>query len=160
MINKKLSGLCILAIMLFSAGIYPVQADDISWHQQSENYDVYLGVIPVRLLRKDLSLIDSDKSLHGGVSKKSNNQHVMVSIYSRSDGKRILNATVIAKVGLKKILGGNNIEKPLEKMTTSGQIAYGNFFPMPDKGNYRINVEIYRSNKSGSEEVAFTYKIP
>ena len=82
----------------------------------------------------------------------------MVSIFTKNGNKRLLNATVIAKVKNKKIIGRKNIIKPLEKMLTSGTVTYGNYFEIPKKGKYVIDVDIYQSNKNGSEKASFIYE--
>ena len=37
-------------------------------------------------------------------------------------------------------------------------VAYGNFFDMPERGEYRIEINIYESQKSGNESVRFEYE--
>lgn len=63
-----------------------------------------------------------------------------------------------ARVGPSKLFGAKGEEKPLEKMVTSDAIAYGNFFNLPKRGEYRIDLDIYESHKSGSETVRFEYE--
>ena len=56
------------------------------------------------------------------------------------------------------MLGGTKVEKPLEKMLTSGVITYGNNFSMPQKREYEIAVRIKEPNKDQAESVKFAYK--
>jgi len=134
-------------------------AADLSWHEESKNYNVYLGVVPASMIKNKPSLVDHDKSLHGGVEDISSTaQHVMVTVYRKNDAKRVLNATVIAEVSSGTLLGRKKLEKPLEKMLTSGQLTYANYFDMRSKGKYKIEVEIYESDKNGSDEVTFFYE--
>jgi len=143
-------------MVIFSASY--ISASDLSWHEKSENYNVYLGIVPADMIKTTPSLVDNDKNLHGGVSKLSSNaQHVMITIFNRSTKKRINNATVIAEVSSGTLLGRKKLEKPLEKMNTSGQLNYANYFDMPKKGKYKIELEIYESNKNGSDEITFFY---
>lgn len=157
MIN--LSKVLVLASMLILGIVaQPAFAKDNAFHKETKNYLVYLGIVPASLLEKKPSLVDQDKQLHGGISEQSpTTQHVMVTVFRKDNNARVLNATVIAKVGRSKIFGKSGGERPLEKMVTSGAVAYANFFDMPERGEYHIEVNIYESEKSGSENVRFVY---
>lgn len=134
-------------------------AADANWHAESKTYQAYLGIVPVISIKKQPYLIDHDRKLHGGADTQNYSaQHIMVSVFNKKDNKRILNATVIAKVKNKKLIGGNKLIKPLEKMVTSGSITYGNFFDLPDKGEYDIEISVYETNKNGAEELEFVFK--
>jgi len=134
-------------------------ATGLSWHEESENYNVYLGVVPASMIKNKPSFVDNDKALHGGVENTtSTTQHIMVTIYRKKSGKRVLNATVIAEVSSGILLGRKKLEKPLEKMITSGQITYASYFDMPKNGKYKIELEIFESDKNGSDEVTFFYQ--
>ena len=147
------------SVPLIFSSITIAHAADSNWHAETKSYRVYLGVIPASMIKKDLTLIDKDKSLHGGIDNiTSSSQHVMVSVFSKKGNKRIINATVIAKIKSKKLIGGNEITKPLEKMDTSGAVTYGNYFSLLKKGNYVIDVEIYQSDKNGYEKAKFIFK--
>jgi len=156
----NLSKALMLSVMLiFGLGAHTAFAKGNAFHEQSKSYLVYLGVVPASLLEKAPSLVDQDKHLHGGVAEQSpSTQHVMVTVFRKDNNARVLNATVIAKVGRSKLLGFKGEEKPLEKMVTSNAVAYGNFFDMPERGEYRIEVNIYESQKSGKESVRFEYE--
>ena len=119
---------------------------------------MYLGIVPVSLLNKNPDLVDQDRQLHGGIAQlPATMQHVMVAVFRKDNNARVLDATVIAKVSRSKIFSRDGNEKPLEKMITSGAVAYANFFDMPERGDYRIDVNIFESHKTGSEKVRFTY---
>lgn len=134
-------------------------ASDSNWHVDTKSYRVYLGVVPASVIKNDPVLIDREKSLHGGThNTSSTSQHVMVSIFTKDGNKRVLNATAVAKVRNKKYISGTNIEKPLEKMLTSGTVTYGNYFDLPKNGKYDIEIAIYQSNKNGSEKAKFKFK--
>lgn len=156
----NLSKALMLSVMLIlGLAANPAFAKGNAFHEQSKSYLVYLGVVPASLLEKVPSLVDQDKHLHGGVAEQSaSTQHVMVTVFRKDNNARVLNATVIAKVGRSKLLGLKGEEKPLEKMVTSNAVAYGNFFDMPERGEYRIEINIYESQKSGSESVRFEYE--
>lgn len=157
--NRISALLMMIATLMLGMASQPAFAKDNAFNVESNNYRVYLGVVPVSLLKKDLSLVDQNKQLHGGLSKQPPTmQHVMVAVFRKDNNARVLNATVTAKVGKNKLIGGSGTEKPLEKMVTSGAVAYANFFDMPESGEYRIDVNIAESKNGGNEKVRFTYK--
>jgi len=133
-------------------------AVDASWHQESASYHVYLGVVPTSLIKANPVLVDGDKTLHKDNNANDSGEHVLVSVFRKPNNERVVNATVIARVGAKKLLGGTKVEKPLEKMLTSGVITYGNNFSMPQKREYEIAVRIKEPNKAQAESVKFAYK--
>jgi len=145
------------ALMMLVASVS--YASDSNWHSDTESYRVYLGVISASAIKKNPTLIDQEKALHGGIyNATSSSQHIMVSIFTKNGNKRLRNATAIAKVKNKKLIGRTNVTKPLEKMLTSGTVTYGNYFELPKKGEYIIDVDIYQSNKNGSEKASFKYE--
>lgn len=136
----------------------PVLAAQASPHLESANYHVYLGVVPASLIKANPVLVDGDKTLHQGDHASDSSEHVLVSVFRKPNNERVVNATVIARVSIKKLLGGTKVEKPLEKMLTSGVVTYGNYFSMPKRGEYEIAVRIYEPNKDHAEPVTFAYK--
>ncbi len=156
---KLSKALMLTAMLTLGLAVQPAFAKGDAFHEETKNYLVYLGVVPASLLEKAPSLVDQDKKLHGGLAEQSpTTQHVMVTVFRKDNNTRVLNATVIAKLGRSKLFGTNGGEKPLEKMITSNAVAYGNFFDMPERGEYRIEVNIYEPQKSGSETVRFEYE--
>ena len=129
-----------------------------SSHLESANYHVYLGVVPASLIKENPTLVDGDKNLHRDDSMGDSSQHVLVAVFRKPNNERVVNATVIAQVGIKKLLAGAKAEKPLEKMLTSGVVSYGNYFSMPKPGEYEITVRIYEPNKDQAEAVKFVSK--
>lgn len=157
--NKIPALLMMIAALTLGVGSQPTLARDNSFHGESKSYRAYIGIVPVSMLKKNPDLIDQDKQLHGGISEQpATMQHVMVTVFRKDDNARVLNATVIAKVGRSTIFARRVAEKPLEKMVTSGTVAYANLFDMPEPGEYRIEANIYESQKSGSEIIRFAYE--
>lgn len=156
---KKIILMIVVSISLITLPATYSYASDSNWQTETKSYRVYLGVIPASMINKNISLVDGDKSLHGGKNNiTSSSQHIMVSIFSKEGNNRILNATTIASLNNKKIFGKKKITKPLEKMNTSGSITYGNYFDMRKKGKYDIDVNIYQSDKNGYEKATFIFK--
>ena len=121
---------------------------------------MYLGVVPASLIKANPVLVDGEKTLHKGDNAGDVSDHVLVSIFKKSNNERVVNTTVIAQVGIKKFLGGTQAEKPLEKMLPSGVATYGNYFSIPEKGEYEIAVRIYEPSRNQAERVTFVYKKP
>lgn len=150
-----------IIVALVLAFSMPVFASDVSWHQKSRSYTAYLGVVPASLLKKKLHLIDGDRKLHGSVDVQgSSSQHVMVALFENGTNKRVKDATIIAKVSRKRLLGKQTVVRPMEKMLTSGKVTYGNFFRMQKGVVYRIDLMVYRTNGNGVEKIRLHYKRP
>lgn len=122
----NLSKALLLPVMLILGfASLPAFATENGFHEASKSYLVYLGVVPANLLEKAPNLVDRDKTLHGGVAEQlPSTQHVIVTVFRKDNNARVLNVTVIAKVGRSKLFGSKGGEKPLEKMVTSNAIAY------------------------------------
>jgi hypothetical protein len=149
----------IFAILLTFLGVpAAVWAAEPNWHYESASYHVYLGVVPASLIKKSPVLVDGDKTLHRDDNADDSSEHVLVAVFRKPNNERVVNATVIARVGIKKLLGGAKVEKPLEKMLTSGVVTYGNYFSMPKQGEYEIAMRIYEPNKDQAETATFIYK--
>ena len=159
-VSHALSGSSVIfAILMTFLGMpAPVLAAEESAHLESANYHVYLGVVPASLIKENPALVDGDKTLHRDDSMGDSSQHVLVAVFRKPNKERVVNATVIAQVGLKKLLRGAKAEKPLEKMLTSGVVSYGNYFSMPKPGEYEITVRVYEPNKDQAEVVKFVSK--
>jgi hypothetical protein len=149
----------IFAVLLtFFVAPAPAWAAEPNWHYESASYQVYLGVVPASLIKKSPVLVDGDKTLHKDDNADDSSEHVLVAVFRKTNNERVINATVIARVGVKKLLGGAKVEKPLEKMLTSGVVTYGNYFSMPKQGEYEIAMQIYEPNKDQAETATFIYK--
>lgn len=128
--------------------------------QESASYRVHLGVVPARQIEAQPELVDRDKTLHGGLAREPGTQHLTVSILDRQRGARVADATVIAAVRHKRWPSRQKVERPLERMRVGGVVSYGNYFPMPEHGEYEVVLRIYSTAGNGPEVVRFTYKRP
>ncbi len=128
--------------------------------QESASYRVHLGVVPARRIEQQPELVDRDKTLHGGLAREPGTQHLTVSILDRKSRARVTDATVIAAVRYKRWTARQKLERPLERMHLGGVVSYGNYFPMPEHGEYEIVLHIYTTAGIGPEVVRFTYKRP
>lgn len=104
--------------------------------QVSGDIVIYLGVLPADMIRGHPPE-SPEGGMHGGAAP--GESHVMVALFERASGRRIVDALVQAKISGK---GMERVQKPLEAMTVAGALAYGNYFALLGPGPYRIEVEI------------------
>jgi len=112
-------------------------------------FDIYLGLVSadaVRRLPKDAP----ERTMHGGVPRGSNYEHVNVTIFDRATmipvpGARV--ETTVEEVGL------TSESKRMDPMPAAG--SYGNYFKMGAKTPYRITVRITTPQSSRPVEATF-----
>lgn len=159
--NRRGTACALLMVLLMTAvSSGAAVGRDSGWHRQTKHYSVYLGVVPVRLLKEQPKLVDMDKTLHGGLMQEPDTQHLTVAVFDAKTEQRVTDATVIAEVRHKRRIDRKTIERPLERMYVGGVVSYGNFFPMAEHGDYEINLKIYVTPSEGPETVKFVYKKP
>ncbi len=130
-------------------------AGDVSWHQTSDRYDVYLGVVPVTLVRSRAAFVAG----HPGVDRQgSSSQHIMVAVLRRPGGERVTDATVSAEVVESKFLREFDQKKSLKKGAFNGMVTFCNFFDLHWNGTYKIRVEIKEPGTPGENVVTFYQK--
>ncbi|MBI5613286.1 MAG: hypothetical protein HY942_09520 [Gammaproteobacteria bacterium] len=132
---------------------------DTGLHQKTATFNVYLGVVPAKTLRDQPRLVDRHKSLHDGLARESDSQHLTASVRDIGTDKQVLDATVIAEVRHKR-WAHKAIERPLEKMWIGETVTYGNFFVMSEHGDYEIRTKIYLPQGAHAEVANFTYRKP
>jgi hypothetical protein len=104
------------------------------------NMNVFLGIMPASSIRGQLvSLVEEE--MHGGIPSGEDVYHVLVTLFDRSSGERIEDATVTARVAP---LGLGRNARPLEVMYSAGVVCYCNWFEMTAGEPYRISVLIER----------------
>ncbi len=146
----------LLLVMALGAGWTSSQA--ANFEATTPSFRVHLGVVSAVSLRKAPELIDREKRLHGNLIEQPDMQHVLVSIFSAKDGRRVEDATVIAAMRPEEQAPAT--ERPLERMRTADAIAYGNFFEMKRAGTYEITVKIYLPQGNRAETAKFDYTKP
>jgi hypothetical protein len=122
--------------------------------QRADGIMVYLGVVPAEVVLGHAPQ-HPEGQMHGGPPEQPNRYHVMVALFEAASGARISNATVTARVSELALAG---TEKRLELMTIAGAATYGNYFPMPNVGPYRIEVHIRRPGVAGEVLTTFDYE--
>lgn len=93
--------------------------------------------------------------MHGGMPAGHSSNHVVIALFDASTGKRIEDAQVTASVN-ELALGPD--WKPLEPMRIADTITYGNYFNMPDAGEYRIHLRIRLPGQEQAIKATFTHE--
>ncbi len=94
--------------------------------------------------------------MHGGVPSGAEFDHLMVTLFNASTGKRITDAQVTATVR-RSGESGSGLTKTLQAMSWGGYTNYGNYFPMPEGINYVIDVAVRRPGVHGVVEAQFRF---
>ncbi len=93
--------------------------------------------------------------MHGGAQRGAHEYHIMVAVFDAATGARIADARISARVA-PTWLGGSS--KDLETMTIANAVTYGNYFYLPDSGDYTISVNIQRDTTPVTLD--FSYRHP
>lgn len=145
--------LATLFVLVFLPGA--ALAEHPSWHKFSRSYEVHLGVVTGATADRDRHLRQMHRSVpHGKTRRTDETRHVMVAVFSRADGSRIVNAEVTTEVVENDMIHVKRNEKALELMQLNSGASYCNFFDLHWNGRYRINVRI-REPGSNAEHVTF-----
>ena len=135
--------------MMFAAT--SLMAGHAQRHQILDGLSVYFGAIPAQL-------IGGHGSMHHtkDMKKGKYTYHILVAIFDKSSGERIIDASIKATV---IPLGMKGETKKLEPMHGDMQ-SYGNFFTMTETTPYVIRVEIRRKGNNVKSIAEFTFKRP
>lgn len=139
-----------LMLLVGSMLIAPsAQASDSERHASVDGIEVYLGVVPS-------AIIQDHPEMHGNKAQKKHRYHVLVALFDSNTGERIIDAKVKASV---MVLGLTGATRGLEPMHGE-PVSYGNYFTMPQPGQYRIGLEIRLPGIKGLTKVNFVYRRP
>lgn len=127
----------ILALMLAVAG---AQADN--------------GYQMVDLSRHRACISGAERTMHGGVSTRRHQQHIIVAVFDADTGKRIENADIEATIAGLGRVGQQRIK--LEPMTIANTIIYGAFVNLGGNDRYEIAVDIVVRDRSRPASEKFT----
>jgi hypothetical protein len=148
------------AFVAFALGVLLVGASSAASagdnFQSVRGFAIYLGVLPAEVVQGHATDHQESK-MHGGAPRKRSQQHIVVAVFDALTGARIEDAVVTAKAAEP---GRNVIEKRLEAMPIAGAMSYGNYFAMPAKGPYRINVRVVRPATGKTVDATFLYTLP
>jgi hypothetical protein len=127
-------------------------AMDIGQTKTVNGLTVDIGVIPAEIM-KGHPKGHPEASAHGGPPTGQHEYHLVVAVFDAASGARITDAKVQARVSSLGLVGP---QKPLEAMAIAGTITYGNYFDLPEKGRYTIDIEIERP--AGRVRMEFMYE--
>lgn len=140
-----------LAVALMLAPVL-AQAMDTGQSKMADGLTVYVGAMPAAMLARHAPA-HPERQAHGGPPGGAHAYHIVVALFETASGARIEDATVTARVSS---LGLAGARKPLEPMRIADTITFGNYFDLPGKGPYRIDVEIARAART--IKVGFDYE--
>jgi hypothetical protein len=143
------AGLKVLLAALLCAVSSPVWAVHLSWHEYSQSYEVYLGVVPASAADRDSDLTQMHKiAPHGDVERSDALRHVMVAVFRMPGMERVLGARVTAEVVENDLIHTKSANKNLDMMMLHNGASYCNFFTLHWNGNYRIKLRISEPGKA------------
>lgn len=134
----------------------PSSADAADYYKSVGGYAIYIGILPAQIVQGH-SPEHPESKMHGGAPAGRHQYHVVVAVFDASSGARLADAIVRAKVGEP---GLAPVEKPLEPMPIAGAMSYGNYFPMPAPGPYRIDVRVVGRGSGTPVDASFTHSHP
>jgi len=117
---------------------------------------IYLGVMLTALISGHPIHAGERGAMHGGAPGEAGSRHVVVALFDAGTGTRIQAARVRAGVGHGH--AGLEPDRDLEPMLINDVVTFGNFFPMPQAGDYRIRIEIARPDGQRTIEADFDYR--
>ncbi len=134
--------LAVIAMLIANTAL----AADTAGQKIVDGIMLYYSVVPAELIR-GYAKGQPEAAMHGGAPSGSHAHHVLVALFDKDTLERITDANVTATV---QEIGLGSTEKPLEPFTIANALTYGNYFDMPTKTTYHIDVKIRRP---GSQEV-------
>lgn len=126
---------------------------DLGQSKSAQGLTVYLGIVPTEIIRGHPSA-HTEATAHGGPPRGQHEYHIMVAVFDTTSGARIENAKIAARVSS---LGLAGPRKALEPMPIADTVTYGNYFDLPGRGRYRIDVEIDRPQGRARFEFSYSH---
>lgn len=131
-----------------------VQARDIERHQVIDGLSIYLGVLPIQMVKSEAD----ELQLPAKVYSEKQRYYVLFAMFDQDSGKRIDNASVRVRV---QALGGLDFsEKALKPIHVEKLVSFGNYFRMADPDLYRINFWVTPSGEHKTVSGSFAYRRP
>ena len=115
---------------------------------------IYLGITPSGVLRDDPKHYGNHNK-QCPVPSSADSYHVMVALFDKLTGKRIVNADVYARVSPLGLVGRR---KHFGAITVAGAVTYCNYFDLSTTDRYDINLEVKRPVSSKVTHAKFTYR--
>lgn len=142
-----------MAVVLAFVGMPGIAtAADADQTKTAAGLTAYVGLMPAAIVWGHPKT-HAETRMHGGPPTGAHAYHLTVAIFDATTGARIEDAKVAARVSSLGLLGPR---KALEPMKIADTITYGNYFDLPGKGAYRINVQVERPQ--GTVVFEFNYE--
>jgi cytochrome c5 len=125
-------------------------------HHVVEGTDIYFGIVSAESLHRERTPPGVENRMHGGIPSGSDYFHVAISLFDSTTHAPIADAEVDARVG--SPLAGGAQRKPLELMVLDHTVSYGNYFRMPGKQPYAIDVVIRTAGAARPIETKFNFQ--
>lgn len=151
---RTLSAILFLAPLL-ALSTAACRAADIDRYKVVDGVAIHVGVFPAQGIVGRPGA-GAEKTMHGGVPRSANRQHVVVALFDAASGRRITAAKVVATVAE---LGLGGVRKRLEPMQVDGFESYGNYFAIGGHGIYRIRLEIAAPGVGPNLETEIEYRV-
>lgn len=136
-----------IAVVALAAGNFAGAQEPL--RSSAGGLDIYYGILPA-------DMVLGREMEHIGKAAKGAH-HLVIALFSATTGNRVTDAEVEAVVAPFGFAGET---KKLDPMTINETITYGNYFPMPDPGPYRITVKVRRPGSRDWIETEFEYRHP
>lgn len=152
-LTKFLMVMVVGLLTLASSGAY---ADQLNRSVTKSDLTVHFGIVPAEKARS----VDRGTSepVEPASAPGLSSYHLVVALFDKATGERISDATMNATVtGPGPKSRSRTQVKPLQEVKANGMVTYGNYFDMPWRGRYRIDLSITRKDSSRPTNVRLTY---
>jgi cytochrome c5 len=125
-------------------------------HHVVEGTDIYFGIVSAESLHREQKPAGVESKMHGGIPSGSDYYHVAISLFDSTTHAPIADAEVAARVS--SPMAGGAQRKPLELMVLDHTVSYGNYFRMPGRHPYTIDVVIRAAGVARPIETKFNFE--
>ena len=116
-------------------------AADTDQSKTAGGLTVYLGVVPVEIVKGPAASANTERPMHGRIPRGPHEYHVVAAVFDAASGARVSDAVVTAEVSG---LGLSGSKKKLEPMQIAGTTTYGGFFDLPGFDFYAVRLTVER----------------
>jgi hypothetical protein len=153
---KLTNFLMVMAVGLLTLAPSGAYADQLNRSATKSGVIVHFGIVSAEKARSVARGASDPVELASapGLSR----YHLVVALFDKATGERISDATVNATVtGPGPKSRPHTQVKPLQELKVNDTVTYGNYFDMPWRGRYRIDLSIMRRNTAKPTSVRLTY---
>lgn len=147
----------LLAVLFPAVALLPnlSLASHTGTHQVIDGVSIYIGMMSVEEIGTQQNARNPEAQMHGGVAYGAHRDHLVVALFDSRTGKRITDARVSGTV---RELGRAGKTKNLEAMTIADTVTWGNYFDLPNRGVYRVVLQVLRPTASQAIEAKFIHR--